>query len=130
VTRGDGVVAACVWDHGSGQGPLSPYWDAVHEVDPGAADESDLPGAREGHLAELFVAAGLTGVEETTLPASVAHTSFDEWWQPFTLAVGPAGAHLAGLDDADKERLRETCRRSLGDAPVVTARAWTVRGTV
>ena len=35
VTRAGGVVAACVWDHGGGKGPLSPFWDAVHELDPG-----------------------------------------------------------------------------------------------
>ena len=26
VTRRDGVVAACVWDHAGGQGPLSLFW--------------------------------------------------------------------------------------------------------
>jgi SAM-dependent methyltransferase len=129
VTRPGGVVAACVWDHAGGQGPLSPFWDAVHELHPGSEDESRLAGAHRGHLVELFEAAGLADVEETTLSASVAHSTFDEWWEPFTLAVGPAGKFLAGLDDAAKERLRDACRRSLSDAPVVTARAWTVRGT-
>ena len=36
-------VVACVWDHGGGQGPLSPLWDAARALDPevvggGAAD--------------------------------------------------------------------------------------------
>src|SRR5580765_4586183 len=35
VTREGGVVAACVWDHAGGRGPLSPYWDAARELDPG-----------------------------------------------------------------------------------------------
>ena len=26
VTRHNGVIAACVWDHGGGQGPLSLFW--------------------------------------------------------------------------------------------------------
>ena len=130
VTRPGGAVAACVWDHAGRQGPLSPFWDAVHELHPGSEDESRLAGSRQGQLVELFTAAGVADVEETALPASVAHSSFDEWWEPFTLAVGPAGTFLAGLDDDAKERLRETCHRALGDAPVVTARAWTVRGTV
>src|SRR3954454_18582305 len=54
VTRAGGVVAACVWDHAGGRGPLSLFWDVAHRFDPGAADESDLAGAREGHLGELF----------------------------------------------------------------------------
>ena len=29
VTRPDGVVAACVWDHGGSQGPLRLFWDAA-----------------------------------------------------------------------------------------------------
>ena len=29
VTRDGGVVAACVWDHGGGRGPLSAFWRAV-----------------------------------------------------------------------------------------------------
>ena len=33
VTRRDGVVAACVWDHAGGGGPLSGFWKAVHELD-------------------------------------------------------------------------------------------------
>jgi SAM-dependent methyltransferase len=128
VTSPGGVVAACVWDHAGGQGPLSPFWDAVHELYPGSEDESGFTGSRQGQLVELFEAAGLADVQQTTLPASVTHSTFDEWWEPFTLAVGPAGKFLAGLDDAGKERLREACRGSLSDAPVVTARAWTVRG--
>ena len=43
VTSEGGVVAASVWDHAGGQGPLSPYWDAVRELDPSAQDESKLP---------------------------------------------------------------------------------------
>src|SRR4029077_10703371 len=57
VTRADGVVAACVWDHAGGQGPLGVFWDAAHELDPDVEDESRLAGAREGHLAELLQAA-------------------------------------------------------------------------
>src|SRR5206468_5388483 len=29
VTRPGGVVAACVWDHAGGRGPLSAFWQAV-----------------------------------------------------------------------------------------------------
>jgi SAM-dependent methyltransferase len=128
VTRVDGVVAACVWDHAGGRGPLSPFWDAVRELDPDVQDESRLAGAREGHLVELFTEVGLANVEETALEVSVAHASFDEWWEPFTLAVGPAGAYLARIDDAARERVRERCRQLLADAPVITARAWATRG--
>ena len=54
VTRDGGVVAACVWDHAGKQSPLAPFWDAVHELDPTAPDESRLAGGHQGHLTELF----------------------------------------------------------------------------
>jgi SAM-dependent methyltransferase len=111
VTRKDGVVAACVWDHAGGQGPLSGFWEAVHELDPEAQDESRLAGSREGHLTELFQAAGLDEIEATALSVSVEHPSFEEWWEPFTLGVGPAGGYAAGLDAGRQAQLRERCRR-------------------
>jgi len=129
VTRRDGVVAACVWDHAGGHGPLSTFWNAARELDPGVSDESHLAGAREGHLAELFGAAGLRQIEETTVAASLEHATFEAWWDPFTGGVGPAGAHVAGLDAERRAELRERCRRILPAAPfVLTARAWAARG--
>ena len=129
VTRRDGVVAACVWDHAGGQGPLGVFWEAAHLLDPGVADESGLAGARAGHLAELFEAAGLRAIEETTVTATVEHPTFEEWWEPYTGGVGPAGAYVVGLDAGRQAELRETCRRLLPGAPfVITARAWAARG--
>lgn len=129
VTRPDGVVAACVWDHAGGQGPLGAFWQAAHELDPYVEDESQLPGAREGHLGDLFRAARLRDVEETSLTASVEHPAFDEWWEPFTRGVGPAGAYVAGLDVERQAKLRDVCRARLPNAPfVLESRAWAVRG--
>jgi SAM-dependent methyltransferase len=131
VTRKHGVVAACVWDHAGGQGPLSLFWEAARELDSDVADESQLAGVREGHLAELFEAAGLHGIAETALTVDVEHPSFEEWWEPFTLGVGPAGVYAAGLDATRQARLRELCRDMLPAAPfAVRSRAWAARGLV
>jgi SAM-dependent methyltransferase len=129
VTRREGVVAACVWDHAGGQGPLSLFWEATHELDPDVEDESHLAGAREGHLGELFEAAGLHEVEEATLSSSLEHESFEAWWEPFSGGVGPAGAYVARLDAERVAELRERCRALLPRAPfTLTARAWAARG--
>jgi SAM-dependent methyltransferase len=131
VTREDGVVAACVWDHAGGQGPISSLWEAARELDPEVEDESRLTGSREGDLAQLFESTGLRNVEETALSVSVEHPSFEEWWEPFTLGVGPGGSYVAGLDAQHRAQLRERCRAALPDAPfVLTAQAWTARGVV
>ena len=129
VTRHGGVVTACVWDHAGGHGPLSLFWQAARELDPGVDDESQLAGAREGHLAELFEAAGLRDIEETAHSVSLEHASFDEWWEPYTRGVGPAGSYVAGLDAERQSDLRERCRTMLPDGPfVINARAWAARG--
>ena len=129
VTRVGGTVAATVWDHAGGNGPLGMFWDAARTIDPGLVDESGLPGAREGHLPELFAAAGLREIEASTLSVSIEHPTFDEWWEPFTLGVGPAGAYTVGLSPTRQAELRELCRAGFPDEPfVVTARAWAARG--
>ncbi len=129
VTRRQGVVATCVWDHAGGKGPLGAFWEAARVLDPGVHDESDFAGVREGHLATLLAAAGLRDVEATVLDVSVEHPTFEEWWEPFTLGVGPAGSFATGLDPVWQARLRELCRQQFPNEPfVVTARAWAARG--
>jgi SAM-dependent methyltransferase len=128
VTRGGGAVAACVWDHAGGKGPLSLFWTAARQLDPGATTESDLAGARRGHLAQLFGEAGLSEIEDTTLSVSVQHQTFEEWWEPYTLGVGPVGIYVNGLDDASRDRLRDLCRDLLQAPPFeLTAEVWAVR---
>ena len=129
VTRPGGVVAASVWDHAGAGGPLTPFWRAVRHGTPQAAGESDLPGAREGQLAQLMRQAGLHDVEESSLTVHVRYASFDEWWEPYTYGVGPAGDYVKGLDDAKREQVRARCAEALGPGPFeVRASAWCVRG--
>ncbi len=105
------------------------FWKAARELDPEVDDEARLAGAREGHLAKLLEAAGLHDIEETALSASLEHPSFEEWWEPFTRGVGPAGSYVAGLDAERQAELRERCRSLLPVGPfVLTARAWATRG--
>lgn len=126
VARPGGMVAACVWDHAGGRGPLATFWSAVRQLDPATDDESGLAGVREGHLARLFGQAGLDRTSVTTPTVRVRHVSFDHWWQPFRLGVGPAGAYVASLTPDHRAALREQCRRLLPSVgPVeITAAAW------
>jgi SAM-dependent methyltransferase len=58
VTRPGGLVAASVWDYGSDRAPISAFWRAVCQMDPSVTGESQLAGASQGQLVELFTAAG------------------------------------------------------------------------
>jgi SAM-dependent methyltransferase len=122
-------VVACVWDIAGGRSPLNPFWAAAQALDPAVAGEATLPGAREGHLVELFTAAGLREVEQFILVADREHTSFEDWWLPFEDGAGPAGAYIATLDPAARLRLRDRARAMLPDGPfTIVARAWAARG--
>jgi SAM-dependent methyltransferase len=131
VTRRDGLIAASVWDHAGRKGPLSVFWQAAHDVDPHVQDESGLAGAREGQLAELFDQAGLHDVESGVLTVHVEVATFEDWWQPFTFGVGPAGAHVLGLTDEQRQNLQNRCAELLPRAPFeVAASAWFAVGRV
>jgi SAM-dependent methyltransferase len=129
VTAPGGVVALDVWDYGGGRGPADALWDAARSLDAEVRDESRLAGVRAGHLRELMTEAGVVAITESELAVRVEHTGFDDWWQPFTLGVGPAGAYVASLDAPARRRLRERCRELLPDgAFATTAVAWAASG--
>lgn len=131
VTRPAGLVAACVWDHGGGSGPLSVFWRAVASLDPGVPDESGLTGSREGDLERVLNDAGLTDVTGGVLTVRRQFAGLDEWWEPFTLGVGPAGAYVGGLDAPARRALRERCGELLSDGPFeLDASAWCAVGRV
>jgi hypothetical protein len=122
---------------------------AVHErgqslvavVEHGVADPIDAPrvgevkrlGSSEGDLAALFAHAGLADIEEQTLTASAEYDGFEDWWVPFTLGVGPAGAYWQTLDSDQRTALRQVCAAMLGDPAgpfALEGRAWFARGVV
>jgi SAM-dependent methyltransferase len=129
VTRPRGVVGACVWDHGSGRGPLSPFWNVVHELRPDARGEAGGAGVQAGHLAELAADAGVRDVEPEELTVRVPYRDFDDWWTPYTMGVGPAGDWVAGLDPGEREQVRAACAAHLPAGPFeISATAWAVTG--
>jgi hypothetical protein len=129
VTRPEGVVVACVWDFAGGGAPLSLFWEAARQLDPGVVDESRRAGAHQGELSELFAAVGLREVEETVLSIEREHTDFEEWWEPYTAGVGPVGAYMTSLSPRAQVELRDRCRALLPDGPfVLVSRAWAARG--
>jgi SAM-dependent methyltransferase len=131
VTRRDGAVAACVWDHAGERTPVSTFWRAARDLGLPTQDESALAGAREGHLVELFKASGLRDVEPAVLVARLDYSSFDDWWKPFSFGVGPAGAAYVALSPAQRERLRQRCEALLPPPPFEMASfAWAARGIV
>jgi SAM-dependent methyltransferase len=128
VTRPGGLVGACVWDLAGDGGPLAAFWRAARDLDSGVRDEAELAGARAGHLAELFAEAGLQHIQPSTLTVTVRFETFADWWEPFTLGVGPAGDYVAHVDDARRGALRARCAEVLPPAPFeLAATAWYIQ---
>ena len=65
------------------------------------------------------------------MAVEIVHPTFEEWWEPYTYGVGPAGDYVQRRDDDFRARLESVARERLGSGPfTVTANAWAARGTV
>jgi hypothetical protein len=70
-------------------------------------------------------------VDDGDLVFEMEHRTFEEWWEPFTLGVGPAGRYVVGLEAADRDAIAGLCREELGPGPfTITCAAWAVRASV
>jgi SAM-dependent methyltransferase len=129
VTRPGGPVAACVWDHGGGRGPLNLFWSAVDELDPGthANDDRWSTGSRQGDLERVFGDAGLVDVQGGKLSVTIRLDSFEDWWAPFEEPAGSAGDYLATRTAEQVAELKELCRSRMPDGPLELT-AWTATG--
>lgn len=126
-----GEIAAAVWDYGEAMQMLRIFWDAATALEPGAAvhDEKHMPLCLAGELQALWDSAGLSAVTEQGLEKAACFASFNDFWSPFLLGQGPAGAYVRSLPAAGVVALREELARRLPPAPfTLRARAWAVRG--
>ncbi|MGW0020371.1 class I SAM-dependent methyltransferase [Rhodococcus sp. NPDC003382] len=133
ITRPGGTVAACMWDIASdGMTMLRVFWSAVRSVVPDAVGESAMAGTAEGDIADRFRRAGLDEVIAGRLIARADYADFDDFWEPFTFAVGPAGQYLQTLTAQQQAAVREACREQLPSSGAFTldARAWYARATI
>jgi SAM-dependent methyltransferase len=137
VTQPGGRIAAAVWDYGGRMRMLRDFWDAAKEIDPQASklDEENMPLCRSGDLSTLWRQVGLQQVEERPIETNLQFSSFADYWEPFLLGQGPAGAYVRKLDPKQQDSLRNAVRRrvagsSEGGAFVLPARVWAVRGHV
>ena len=95
-----------------------------------------MPLCRAGELAEFWKQSGLVQVEERALlDMTMPFQSFADYWDPFLLGQGPAGAYVRRVDANRRQALRSEVKRRLvresEDTPfTLPARAWAVRGVV
>jgi SAM-dependent methyltransferase len=136
-TKPKGPVAAAVWDYSDRMQMLRMFWDAATEIDPAAhkLDEKNMPLCRSGELSQLWIRGGLDHVHEQPLEINMRFSSFSDFWEPFLLGQGPAGAYVRKLDQNRLQALRTAVRGRLATSSddqgfALPARVWAVRGEV
>jgi ubiquinone/menaquinone biosynthesis C-methylase UbiE len=133
VARPGGIVAACTWDYGDGMQMLRAFWGAARSLDDAAPDEGRTMRYRSTEeLEELWRETGLDDVETGYLTVETTYSGFDDFWEPFTFGVGPAGAYCARLEPSRREELRGRLFESVGSPTgsfSLGARACAVRGS-
>jgi SAM-dependent methyltransferase len=137
VTKSGGVVSAAVWDYSEGMEMLRVFWDEAIALDPASAprDEAHMPLCKRGELAAFWQRAGLKDVAEEPLTVTLHFATFEDYWEPFLLGQGPAGAYTTHLPKQRQTELARRLRqRLLGGGPdraiEMRARAWAVKGVV
>jgi SAM-dependent methyltransferase len=137
VTRPGGTVACAVWDYADGMQMLRVFWDEAGALDPTvkARDEAHMPLCKESELAALWKDKQLEDVRTAPLVVALRFASFDDYWRPFLLGQGPAGAHAKKLSEGERRALEQRLRARLlardVDGPIeLRARAWAVRGRI
>ena len=131
VTKPGGTVAACMWDlEGGGMRMLALFWKAMKSVKPDTADERERAGTQEGEIAERMRRVGLADVTDGALEVEVSYTGFEDFWEPFTHGVGPAGQAFAELTSEQRDTVPEVLRAELPEGPfTLPAKAWFASAT-
>jgi SAM-dependent methyltransferase len=137
VTRAGGVIAAAVWDFPGGLVYQRIFWDTAAALDP-VADQARArhysnPLNGPGQFAAVFVAAGLSRVEDCSLTIRMAYSDFADYWEPIENAQGPVGDYVKSLTPDRIELVAAAVRRAYlagtADGPrSMAATAWAARG--
>jgi ubiquinone/menaquinone biosynthesis C-methylase UbiE len=129
IVKPRGTVAVCMWDR-EGMEMLA----AVTRAQRALGNERTLADARYRSREEIetLFGDGFADVHTELLETDASYSGYDEFRAALSGGAGPAGAWLAGLDDAEREAAHAEIRRQIGspDGPfTLPARAWGVRAT-
>jgi len=135
VGRHGATIGFYVWDYpGGGLEFLRAFWRAATALDESALELTEgrrFPFCTRAGLLTLAEQAGLSSVECIPIETAKIFTSFEDYWQPFTLGAGPAPGYCAGLSPEARDRLRQKLHDDLprqADGSIrLRARAWAIK---
>jgi SAM-dependent methyltransferase len=137
VTRPGGSIHAYVWDYSDGMEFLRFFWDAAVALKPEARELDEgvrFPISEPERLVDLFDRTELSDVSSGSLDITTVFSDFNDYWTPFLRAQGPAPGYVSTLSDEGRTQLRDHLKATLPHSPDgsinLTARAWTIAGSV
>lgn len=137
VVKPGGLVAVSVWDYRGRMEMMRHFWDAAAAVDPASRSLDEgvrFPLCREPALAQLLAAAGVHQVATGATDLPTVFRDFEDYWDPFLGAQGPAPMYCASLTPQKRAELRDALQRRLPIAPDgsirLVARVLAARGRV
>ncbi len=118
VLRPGGKLALAAWDAAEHNPWVSLAAEEMQRVVGGAEPEPGQPGmfafAPSGRIEELVQATGFTEVEVEAVDFGFTYADLDEWWEDRIALSVPFADALAGLDPAQRDRLRAAIDDRLG----------------
>jgi SAM-dependent methyltransferase len=112
-----GLVAGYVWDFAGERNVTSPMRLALQRigVEPPPASAGTKDSALE-RLGVLFTQAGLQHVDTKPIDVAVTYPDFDDFWQSQTPSFNPLTSVITALGHADRSRVIESIKESVGNA--------------
>jgi ubiquinone/menaquinone biosynthesis C-methylase UbiE len=129
VVKPGGTIAVCMWDR-EGMEMLA----AVRRAQQALAPDSprlDVRYRTREEIESLF-GDGFGDSQTEALEVDSTYSGYDEFWAALSGGAGPAGAWVAGLDEADREAAHAEVHRQLGEPAgsfTLQAKAWATRAT-
>ena len=134
VTRPGGVVAGCMWDvPGGGMTMLARSGARRARSTPRPRASRRGSACATARSPSSCAAPGSRTSSRARWRPPRNYADFDDFWEPFTFAVGPAGSYLRQQDADRQQAIRDHCFALLGEPSgpfELEARAWYARGTV
>ena len=110
VIRPGGAVAAYMWDMPGGGVPLRPLYRACVALGHGAQVPPSSAVSAQEPMHQLWVDAGLQGVESRRIDITVSFADFDDFWDSSSIPIGPQGQLLASLSPAQIAEVKQALR--------------------
>ena len=117
VTKPGGCIGAYMWNVPGGGLPLEPIQVVLREMNASDTNPFGYLASTEARMREIWQVNGLQAIETREIKIRVTYSDFDDFWNTNSVPVGPAGAAIARLSAADKEKLKTTLRERLPRAP-------------